>query len=108
MSEQISDIESQAMLAPRNREEAFLLEKERDKFNTYATNKSWSQEGLNTAIISQYVGIFIGLFSTYDSSKGFTNFEIALVVLVGISLVIQFVIFTLLVILIRTTRDKVG
>lgn len=48
-------------------EEQLLLELERDKFNTYASSKSVSQELLNTSIIQAHIGIFLAIFATRDS-----------------------------------------
>ena len=89
-------------------QDQLLLELERDKFNTYATSKSVSQNLLNTAVITQYVGIMINLFKIRNASSGFTGFQIALLVFICFSFTLQALIFVLLVILSKSTREKVG
>ena len=89
-------------------DDQLLLERARDQFNTYATHKSVSQNLLNTAIITQYIGIIINLFSLYDPKFGFSGFEITLIILLALSLVLQIIIFTLLVLLAKTTRQTSG
>lgn len=41
------------------REVQVQLEQQADKFNTYATQKSVSQNLLNTALITQYIGMLV-------------------------------------------------
>ena len=85
-----------------------LLQIERDKFNTYATSKSVSQNLLNTALITQYVGIVINRFTLRKNSDAFTGFQIALLTFICLSFILQFLVFTLLVILSKATTEKVG
>ena len=99
------EIDNRAM--PRT-EHDLILEREREKFNTYATSKSVSQELLNTSTIQAQIGMIIGLFATRDLNTNLHAFEITLLALVCASLVLQFVIFTLLVILARATDTKIA
>ena len=85
-----------------------LLELEREKFNTYATSKSVSQNLLNTSVITQYIGIVINLFTIRNATSQFTGFQIALLTFICISFVLQLVIFILLVILSKSKNEKVG
>jgi hypothetical protein len=87
-------------------QDQLLLERERDKHNTYSSNKSVSQEFLNTAIITQYIGIVVSLFSSHDYSKPFNGFEIATLVLISLSLILQFTVFVMIVILLKASRDQ--
>lgn len=87
------------------REVQVQLEQQADKFNTYATQKSVSQNLLNTALITQYIGMLVHIFTLF-SSGNFNGFAVALLVFLFGSIVFQIVIFVLLVILAKTTRDN--
>jgi len=85
-----------------------LLQIERDKFNNYATSKSVSQNLLNTAVITQYIGILINLFTIRNITGKFTGFQIALLAFICMSFLLQVLIFILLVILSKSTKENVG
>jgi len=89
------------------------LERQKDKFNTYASHKSVSQELLNTSIIQGQIGLIIGLFvlkasATTAEGKILNAFEIALLVLIAVSLLIRFTMFVLIIIMLRTSRTQVS
>jgi len=87
----------------------YLLEKKESDFNNYATSKSVSQEFLNTSSIQAQIAMLVGLFASRTHSETPLNgFEIALIVLIGVSLLLQFVIFVLLVVLAKSTTEKVS
>ena len=82
----------------------FLL-KEQD-FNTYATSKSVSQNLLNMTSISNLITLLVLLFSSVDGGK-LTGFQITLIVLISLSLSLQFIIFILLVVLANAKTERV-
>lgn len=55
----------------------FAVEKERDKFNVYASSKSVSQQFLNTGIITFYINVLY----TILKRASYTNEDIAIIVL---------------------------
>lgn len=81
------------------------------KFDAYATSKSVSQGMLNTAsiqsLITQLVNIFIAntVNGAASTMRPLNHFQIALVSLIGLSLLVQFLVFVLLVIL-AASRSK--
>ena len=82
------------------------IQQKESKFNTYATSKSYSQEFLNTSNIQYQIGLIIALFSVRDNTQVLSGFEITLIVLVAISLSIQFIMVILLAMLARSTTEK--
>lgn len=99
------DIYTRALLEKLDTEGQMLLEHERDKFNTYASNKSVSQGLLNTSMIQAHIGILVSLFALRRYNTPLNGFEITTITLICCSLVLQFVIFCILVLLMKTTRD---
>ncbi len=83
--------------------QAALSAKEND-FDHYATSKSVSQTMLNTSSIQSLLVILVSVFK--DGSVALTHYQIALVVLIAVSLSLQFTIFVLLVILAKTRKEQ--
>lgn len=74
-------------------------------FNTYATSKSVSQMSLNTSSIQSLIYIFVLLLSTPGGIL--TGFQIALLIFIPTSLILQFVIFVLLIILAKSSSEQI-
>lgn len=86
-----------------------VLEKKESEFNNYATSKSVSQEFLNTSSIQAQIAMIIGLFAARNIAESpLTGFEITLLVAISVSLALQFVLFILLIILARSTTERVS
>ena len=78
------------------------------EFDHYATSKSVSQTMLNTTSIQTQIVILVSIFSGGVASL--SGSQISLVVLISISLSLQFIIFVLLVVLAksRSVTDSLG
>lgn len=88
------------------------VEHKTNDFNHYSTSKSVSQNMLNISTIQGHISIMVNLFATAQiSSSGnivLSGFQIALIVLIGISLILQFLIFIFLVLLAKSKTDNVN
>lgn len=107
----INDDESNGLgnrdLIPKTEVE-FLLDKKESDFNSYATSKSVSQEFLNTGTIQAEISLIVGLFASRDNSLPLRGFEIALITMVSLSLVIQFIMFILLFVLAAAKKEQIS
>ena len=79
------------------------LSKQREKSNNYATNKSFSQGLLSTSVFQQQISILIWVWTNSIQQDGL---EIALTVITIMAMCNQFLIYTLLSILIPSKGDK--
>ena len=70
--------------------------------NTYASHKSVSQSLLNTSVIQSQIGLIVSIYSNDQNEEGFGQ---AAIILIGISFVIQFIIFILLTILFHVKQN---
>jgi len=68
-------------------------ETEEAKFNRYASQKSVSQNLLNTSIIQSHIGLLVFVYSDGDDLSGF---EATTVVLVVLSIILQSIMFFML------------
>ena len=96
-------MESDGQLLTREKHEADL-EIQAQIFDHYATSKTTSQSLLNVTAIQGLITNLINIFAIGRLG----GFQVALIVLIGISMTLQFVIFTLLVILSKTRTEQVG
>ena len=80
------------------------LERINNKNNTYATNKSVSQISLNTESIIFIIGIMITVFN----AGKLDGFSIALITCICGSIVIKIAVFSLLVILAKSSEEQIG
>lgn len=92
-------------LVTRGEMESVLTEKE-NAFDHYATSKSVSQNMLNMSAIQSLLVILVSVFK--NGAAVLNSYQIALVVLITVSLLIQFTVFVLLVILAKTHTQQVG
>ncbi len=70
--------------------------------NTYSSNKSVSQNLLNTSVIQGNIGLLVFLYANGKDGEGFGT---ALITLISISLALQFIIFILLTILFHVRQN---
>ena len=70
--------------------------------NTYASNKSVSQNLLNISTIQGNIGLLVAVYANDRDDEGFGK---ATIVLISISLAFQFVIFVLLTILLHVKQN---
>lgn len=88
------------------REEADAAQKAKDTaFDAYATSKSVSQNLLNTASIQFLIVIVVSLLKR-DPLR-LVALDVALLVLISLSLVLQFTIFVLVVVLAQAREEQV-
>lgn len=80
------------------------IERLNNDHNNYATSKSVSQNLINTSLIISLANTII----TVIVSGVLDGQKIALIVFVSISIFIQLTMFILLVILAKTTKEKIG
>ena len=73
-----------------------------NKNNLYATSKSVSQISLNTTTIQSQIYIFALLLS----SPIVNGFQITLLIFIPLSLIVQFTIYILLIILAKTSSEQ--
>ena len=73
------------------------------KHNNYSTSKSVSQISLNTTTIQTQIYIFVLLLSMPITN----GFQITLLIFIPASLILQFTIFVLLIILAKSSKEKV-
>lgn len=92
---------------PRRRQTDRELETRelKSEFNSYATSKSVSQSMLNVSTIQGLLVIMVNTFHFYGTDLG--GFQIGLIVLICLSITLQFIIFVLLVVLAKAT-DTTG
>jgi len=83
------------------------LDKKQNDFDHYSTSKSVSQNMLNISTIQGLISTMVNTFAIYGE-VGLNGFQIALLVLIGVSVVLQFVIFVLLVVLAKSRKEKVN
>lgn len=76
-----------------------------NSFDHYATSKSVSQNMLNISTIQGLIVIMVDIFARRTFLN---NFQIALIVLICLSISLQFVIFVLLVVLARSRTEQIG
>lgn len=86
----------------RHQDKSPESELEKEKTNTYASQKSVSQNLLNTSIIQSHIGLLIYVFSTSQENTGFGQ---ALIALIVCSLILQLTIFLLLTFLLFVRQD---
>jgi len=79
-----------------------ILEKKDQENNAYCTSKSYSQNILNTSIMQSQIFTLVNLFAVYSGKSS----EIALSVLLSLSLALQFIIFVLLVLLAKAKEEQ--
>lgn len=96
-------IESDGALLTRETHDADL-EMQAQIFDHYATSKSTSQGLLNVTAIQGLITNLINIFAL----GRFGGFQVALIVLIGLSMTLQFVIFTLLVVLSKSRTEQIG
>lgn len=80
------------------------IERLNNDHNNYSTSKSISQNLINTA----YILILINTMITTIGIRTMNGYAIALIVIICISIFIQILMFILLVILAKTTTEKIG
>jgi threonine/homoserine/homoserine lactone efflux protein len=73
--------------------------------NDYATKKSVSQNQLNVSGIMYLISLFLAVFS---SGEELNAFQIALIVLICVSISLQFCIFTLVTILANSKTEQLS
>lgn len=83
-----------------------LLKQKESDFNQYATNKSYSQELLNFSTFQQQIGYIISMF--VGKSTTVTPIEIVFVVFVGISIIIEIIMFVLMSMLAKASTEKLS
>lgn len=83
-----------------------ILERERDKNNTYSSHKSVSVQFRTTDVILYYFGIIYIIISSHPDSKNYNSLEITIICLLIIGLAIQFLIGFLTFLLLKTSRDN--
>jgi hypothetical protein len=88
-----------------HQKETEMTEKAND-FNAYATSKSVSQNFLNTTSIASQITLLVLLFAASDGDL--TGFQVTLVILIVMSLSLQFTMFVLLVVLAQAKDEKIG
>jgi len=71
-------------------------------FNHYATSKSVSQNMLNISTIQGLIVTMVNLFYRHGNDLG--GFQIGIIVLIALSLSLQFIIFVMLVVLAKSTE----
>lgn len=81
------------------------IQKKDSDWNAYATSKSVSQSFLNTTTITSQITLLVLLFAAKDGP--FKGFQIALIVLISASLLLQFIIYVLLVILAQAKDEQI-
>jgi hypothetical protein len=86
-------------------EKDYKLEHKKDKFNSYATNKSISQNLLNITVIQYNIGLFIYVFYGAASDTDLTSWELGLVILLAVSLSLEITMFVFLSLLIMVRQD---
>ncbi len=74
----------------------------RQDTNTYASHKSVSQNLLNTSVIQGNIGLLVFV---YANDRDDERFGKALIALISISLILQFIIFILLTILFHVKQN---
>lgn len=79
-----------------------IIDKKDQENNAYCTNKSFSQNILNTSIMQSQIFTLVNLFAIFSGKSS----EIALATLLSVSLVLQFVIFVLLVLLAKAKEEQ--
>lgn len=77
-----------------------------NSFDHYATSKSVSQNMLNISTVQGLIVIMIQIF--VNNRTQLNGFQIALIVLISLSLALQFIIFVLLVVLARSRTEIIG
>jgi threonine/homoserine/homoserine lactone efflux protein len=87
----------------RNKEKE--MKDSNNKWNTYATSKSVSQNFLNTTTIASQITLMVLLFESTNGS--YTGFQITLIVLIILSLLLQLIVFILLVVLAQSKKEQV-
>lgn len=95
----------QPMMISRSVVDSELHEQE-NRFNTYATSKSVSQNMLNMTTIQALIVSMVRIFQLYTPEIGLDPFQIASLTLISVSLTLQFIIFVLLVILAKSTAGN--
>ena len=70
--------------------------------NIYASHKSVSQNLLNTSVIQGNIGLLVFVYANDRDDEGFGK---AMIILISISLALQFVIFILLTILLHVKQN---
>lgn len=70
--------------------------------NTYASNKSVSQNLLNTSVIQGNIGLMVFVYASNRDDEGFGK---ALIALIIVSILLQFIIFILLTILFHVRQN---
>lgn len=81
-----------------------LLKDKESDFNTYATNKSVSQSVLNFSTFQQQIAFIISLF--VGKNTPISGLEITFIVFVGISIVIEIIMFILISLLAKTKTEQ--
>lgn len=71
--------------------------------NIYSSTKSVGQQFLNISVITNYIQILVNLFNT-----PLTGFDIALIVLISISLINQGFIFIIITILYKANNNQIS
>lgn len=79
------------------------LEKRENEFNTYATSKTYQEGMLNTSLIQSQIGLIVSVISSGINGT-FSGFQIALMVLLSISISLQFLIYVLLAMLAKSKK----
>ena len=98
------NIEENIPQTPRERE-IFIrgqTELQREGFDKYASHKSVSQNLLNTSIIQSHIVTLVYILSNDNENK---DFEIAAIILITISLLLQIIIFFMLTWLVYRRHD---
>lgn len=86
-----------------NEHELVMKQKESD-FNQYATTKSYSQELLNFSTFQQQIGFIISMF--IGKTTGVSAIEIVFIVFVGLSILIEVILFVLMSMLAKAKTEQ--
>jgi hypothetical protein len=74
--------------------------------NLYSSTKSIGQQFLNISVITNYIQIIVNIFSLPVALIG--RFDIALIVLISISMINQGFIFIIVTVLYKATNDRIS
>jgi Ninjurin len=100
----IYNMENDRSVIPISTHKLVLQQKE-NTFNTYATNKSYSQNLLNASTFQQQIGFIIGMF--VGRSSTISPIDIIFISFVGVSIIIECFLFLLMSMLAKATTEQV-
>lgn len=84
-----------------------LLDMERSNSNTYATKKSVQAGLLNTSVIQSQIGILVNIFYLKPHDMALGGFAISTIVLIGVSICLQLLLYCLITLLMKSTTEQV-